>query len=270
MSQQHSAVHAPELVSDELLGLTRSLGRPERDLVILAEGNTSQQLADGRIAVKASGSNMATATKDDFVVLEVAAIALLLTDPAATQADVTAALDAGEAGGRRRRGSIEALVHVAVQAVAGSAGLAGAARFVGHTHPTAVVGLLASVRAAEAYQRIVYSDEAVVIGRSPLYLPYAQPGVALGQAFHAALSHRVEQSGELPQLVLLGNHGIVAIAPTADGVDGISAMAVKGAQVRTAAYAAGGVAPLTDEQVAKFFARDDIAERRDNLARGSF
>jgi rhamnose utilization protein RhaD (predicted bifunctional aldolase and dehydrogenase) len=109
-----------------------------------------------------------------------------------------------------------------------------------------------------------------VVGASPLYVPYAQPGIALGQTFHAALAQRVEQTGELPQLVLLGNHGIVAIAPTADGVDGISAMAVKGAQVRTAAYAVGGVAPLTDEQVTKFFARDDIAERRGNLARGTF
>jgi rhamnose utilization protein RhaD (predicted bifunctional aldolase and dehydrogenase) len=268
--QQHSPVHAPDQVSDELLALTHSLGRPERDLVILAEGNTSQQLDGGRIAVKASGSNMATATKDDFVVLDVAATAPLLTDSGATQADLTAALDAGEVGGRRLRGSIEALVHVAVQAVAGPAGLADAARFVGHTHPTAVVGLLASVRAAESYQRIVYSDEAVVIGASPLFVPYAQPGIALGHAFHAALAERVQQTGELPQLVLLGNHGIVAIAPTADGVDGISAMAVKGAQVRTAAYAVGGIAPLTDEQVAKFFARDDIAERRDKLARGTF
>jgi rhamnose utilization protein RhaD (predicted bifunctional aldolase and dehydrogenase) len=266
---QPTALHAPELVSDELLALTHSLGRPERDLVILAEGNTSQQLDGGRIVVKASGSNMATATKEDFVTIDVASVSSLLTDPGATQADLTAALDAGEIGGRRRRGSIEGLVHVAVQAVAAGAALSQAAAFVGHTHPTAVVGLLASVHAEEAYQRLVYSDEAVVIGR-PLYVPYAQPGIDLGRTFYRALSERVEQSGELPLLVLLGNHGIVATAPTADGVDGISAMAVKGAKVRSAAYAAGGVAPLTDEQVAKFFARDDIAERRGNLARGAF
>ena len=48
----------PELVSDELVALTRSLGDPAKDLVILAEGNTSQRLADGRIAVKTSGANM--------------------------------------------------------------------------------------------------------------------------------------------------------------------------------------------------------------------
>jgi rhamnose utilization protein RhaD (predicted bifunctional aldolase and dehydrogenase) len=257
-----TAVHLPGLVSQELIDLTRSLGRPERDLVILAEGNTSELLADGRVVVKASGSNMASATAEDFVTVDVAPLVDLLERADSTQAEVTAALDAGMVDGRRRRGSIEALVHVAVQAIAPSA-------FVGHTHPTAVVGLLASVHARAAYESWVYSDEAVVIG-TPLYVPYAQPGIELGRVFYTALRERFDLTGELPQLVLLGNHGIVAIAPTAAGVDGISAMAVKGAQVRATAYAIGGVAPLPAASVAKFFARDDIAERRGNLAKGQF
>ncbi len=257
-----TAVHAPELVSQDLIDLTRSLGRPERDLVILAEGNTSELLADGRVVVKASGSNMATATAADFVTLDIGPLVDLLGRPDSTQGDLTAALDAGMVDGRRRRGSIEALVHVAVQAVAPAA-------YVGHTHPTAVLGVLASIHAETAYQQWVYSDEAVVIG-TPLYVPYAQPGIELGRIFHLALKERFEQTGELPQLVLLGNHGIVAIAPTAAGVDGISAMAVKGAQVRAAAYAIGGVMPISAASVAKFFARDDIAERRGNLAGGQF
>ncbi|MDQ2848740.1 MAG: class II aldolase/adducin family protein [Actinomycetota bacterium] len=259
-------VHRPDLVSDRLLALTRSLGRPERELVILAEGNTSELLDDGRIAVKASGSSMESATKDDFVVVDVAALSGLLTDPKATQADLTAALDVGDVDGKRRRGSIEALVHVAVQAVSPAPA---ASRFIGHTHPTAVVGLLASIHAADAYDRLVYSDEAVVIGK-PLFVPYAQPGIELGRVFHQALSRRVDETGELPALVLLGNHGIVATAPTAEGVDGISAMAVKGARVRIAAYSAGGLAPLSNEAVAKFFARVDVAERRSNISQGTW
>ena len=254
-----TAVHAPELVSDELIDLTRSLGRPERDLVILAEGNTSELLADGRLVVKASGANMASATAADFVTVDIAPLAELLQE-GTTQEQVTAALDAGVVDGIRRRGSIEALVHVAVQTVAPT-------RFIGHTHPTAVLGLMASVHAAEAYRYWVYSDEAVVLGR-PLYVPYATPGVLLGRLFVSELRRYVDAAGELPQLVLLGNHGIVAIAPTAAGVDGISAMAVKGAQVRSAAYAAGGVVPIPDESVAAFFAREDISERRGNLAHG--
>ena len=257
-----TARHRPDLVSDDLLALTHWLGEPHRDLVILAEGNTSQRLADGSLVIKASGSQLAGATAEDFVVVDVDPLAALCQDRAATQADLSAALDAGEVGGRRRRGSIEALVHVGVHAVGAPAGQGA---FVGHTHPTDVVGILASVHAEAAWTRWVYSDEAVVVGR-PLFVPYASPGIELGRVFQAALRDRVERSGELPALVLLGNHGIVAIGSTPAAVQAVSAMAVKGARVRSIAFAAGGWSPIADDSLASFFAREDITERRDMLA----
>ena len=253
--------HQPELVSPELLALTRELGRPERDLVILAEGNTSQRLADGRLVVKASGARMRDVTAEDFVTVDVEPLMELVTDPDATQGDLTAALVAtGPDGTPRRRGSIETLVHAAVQAVA-------PVEYVGHTHPTEVIGLLSSTLAEESFKLAAYSDEAVVIGR-PLFVPYAQPGIDLGRVYHRCLLEYAEREGVLPQLVLLANHGIVAIAPTAEGVDAISEMAVKAAAVRRIAYTVGGLVPLSEEAVAKFFARDDVAERRGNIAAG--
>jgi rhamnose utilization protein RhaD (predicted bifunctional aldolase and dehydrogenase) len=255
-----TAVWDPGLVSEELVALTRSLGERSRDLVVLAEGNTSQLLPDGRLVVKASGSNMRTSTAEDFVVVDVDPLAELMSSPTATQADLTAALDAGEHGGRRRRASIETLVHVAAQVLAPTA-------FVGHTHPTAVVGLLASVHGPTAWDRHVYSDEAVVIGR-PLYVPYATPGIDLGRVYLAALRRHVDTHGELPTLVLLGNHGIVVNAPGPAGVEAASEMAVKGAQVRSAAYSVGGVVPLEPAKVEEFFAREDVSERRARLSGG--
>jgi rhamnose utilization protein RhaD (predicted bifunctional aldolase and dehydrogenase) len=255
-----TAKHEPGLVPDELLELTRALGEPERDMVILAEGNTSRLLEDGRLVVKASGARMRDVTKDDFVVVDLPPLVELVTSGSATQADLTAALDAGEVSGRRRRGSIETLVHVAVQAVR-------PATYVAHTHPTEVIGLLASPYAETAFEQAAYSDEAVVIGR-PLFVPYAQPGIDLGRVFHQRLVEYVDHAGHLPQLVLLANHGILAIAPTAEGVMGISEMAVKAAKVRRIAYSLGGLHPLSTEAVAKFFAREDIAERRGNIAQG--
>lgn len=252
-----TAVWDPSLVGEELVALTRALGERERDLVILAEGNTSQRLPDGRVVVKASGSAMRTATVEDFVVVDVDPLVELMRSSTATQGDLTAALDAGEHGGRRRRASIETLVHVAAQGFAPTP-------FVGHTHPTAVVGLLASVHGPTAWDRHVYSDEAVVIGR-PLYVPYATPGIDLGRIYLRALERYVDTHGELPTLVLLGNHGIVVNAASASGVEAVSAMAVKGAQVRQAAYAAGGVTPLDTSSVEKFFAREDVIERRARL-----
>lgn len=252
-----TAVWDPGLVGEDLVSLTRALGERHRDLVILAEGNTSQRLPDGRVVVKASGSAMRTATAEDFVVVDVDPLIELIRSPTATQTDLTAALDAGEHDGRRRRASIETLVHVAAQALAPTP-------FVGHTHPTAVVGLLASVHGPTAWDQHVYSDEAVVIGR-PLYVPYATPGIDLGRVYLRALERYADVHGELPTLVLLGNHGIVVNAPGPAGVEAASDMAVKGAQVRTAAYAVGGVTPLDTSSVEKFFAREDVVERRARL-----
>lgn len=257
----------PTLVSEELLALTRLLGEPRRDLAILAEGNTSELLEDGRLVVKASGANLAGSTKDDFVLVDVDEVMALVDDPRATQDDLTEVLVAQGAvrpDGSLRRGSIETLVHAAVARLGRDPSRA---RFIGHTHPTDVVGLLASVHAAEAWSRIVYSDEAVVIGQ-PLFVPYATPGIDLGRRYAEKLREHFDAQGRLPQLVLLGNHGIVAIAPTAAGVEAVSTMAVKGARVRTAALSVGGIAPLSPADVAKFFARSDVAERRANLTRG--
>lgn len=255
-----TTTHDPGLVSAELVAMTRALGGADRDLAILAEGNTSERLEDGRLVVKTSGSRMQDVTGRDFVAVEMSELTELLASANSTQADLTDALDAGEVDGRRRRGSIETLVHVAVQAVRPSV-------FVGHTHPTAVVGLLASKHAATAFDRTAYSDEAVVIGR-PLFVPYAEPGIDLGKLVHRCLVDRMEAIDDFPHLILLGNHGIIATADTTAGVEAISQMAVKAARVRTIALSVGGLQPLPPQAVDKFFERSDITERRDNIARG--
>lgn len=249
---------SPAQVSDDLVALTRSLGDPAKDLVILAEGNTSQRLADGRIAVKSSGVYMSSATREDFVVTDVDPLVALIEDPSATQEDLTSALDAGEHDGARRRGSIETLVHVAVQAVQ-------PVPYVAHTHPTAVLGLLSSIHAETAFAQWVYSDEAVVIG-VPLFVPYAEPGIALGRLFLERLRAYHAERGELPSVVLLANHGIVAIGGSPDAVEAITLMTVKGARTRVQALSIGGVTGLGADAVAHYFDRTDMAERRKNLA----
>lgn len=248
----------PSRVSGELVELTNALGAPQRDLVILAEGNTSQRLPDGSIAVKASGTSMASAGAGDFVLADPRELVRILTDPEATQARLSTELDAGIHGGIRRRASIEAPLHAVVQVL-------GEAAFIAHTHPTDVVSVLASVHGPQAYEYSVYSDEAVVLGR-PLYVPYAQPGIDLGRLFHHRLRVYLDSHGELPALVLLGNHGMVAIGATPQAVDGITAMAVKGARIRAGALAMGGVVPVPEESLTAFFDRSDILERRRLLA----
>jgi rhamnose utilization protein RhaD (predicted bifunctional aldolase and dehydrogenase) len=248
----------PASVGPELLALTRRLGEPSLDAVILAEGNTSELAAPGRVTVKTSGTYMAGATTADFVTVDVAELVAMIEDPATTQAQLTTALDAGIQGSTRRRGSIETLIHVSVRAFA-------PARFVAHTHPTAVISLLASKYAEEAFETAAYSDEAVLLG-NPLYVPYAPPGLELGRLFHRRLRDRMEAAGELPSLILLGNHGLVAVSQTTAGAEAISLMAIKAARVRLGAYAVGGLAGLDRSHVDDYLEREDFSERHGMLS----
>jgi len=252
-----STRYRPDLVTDELIALTRRLGALENDLVILAEGNTSELMGND-IVVKASGSSMREAGISTFVASDIASLTTLLDDPQTNQDALTAALDAGSTEVGPLRASIEALVHVAVRSIA-------PVRFVAHTHPTAVVSLLASVRAESAFDEPVYSEELMVLGR-PLFVPYAEPGLGLGRQFVVKLREYATTYGELPSLVLLGNHGIVAISHTAEGIEAISAMAVKSARVRLGALQAGGMVTLDQETTGDYFRREDFASRRSSLA----
>jgi len=50
---------APEILT-RLLNLSHELGREDRKLAILGEGNTSTRVSPGTFLVKASGSNLGT------------------------------------------------------------------------------------------------------------------------------------------------------------------------------------------------------------------
>src|SRR4029453_12178716 len=79
----------PDLVSPSLVSLTRLLGEPTRDLVVLAEGNTSEVLDNRRLVMKASGAAMMHVTSEDFVVVDMDEVMTVVDDPATTQADLS-------------------------------------------------------------------------------------------------------------------------------------------------------------------------------------
>lgn len=241
----------PSEVPAELVALTRRIGDPAADLVVLAEGNTSLRLGDDRFVVKASGSRMDMAEAGDFVVGDLPELVDVLERGGTDQETLSRLLAAGES-----RASIETLVHVVA--------LAAGATWVAHTHPTAVVGLLAVREAQELWEAPLFPDEAVVLGE-PVWVPYAAPGIALGTAVHAAVRERLDRDGVAPRLVLLGNHGIVALGATATEVETITTMAVKAARVRSVGLGAGTLAPLDVEHARELAGRPDEAARRTRL-----
>jgi rhamnose utilization protein RhaD (predicted bifunctional aldolase and dehydrogenase) len=241
----------PADVPAALVELTLRIGDPVRDLVALAEGNTST-VEGGELIVKASGARMDRASAGDFVMVDLEQAAGALTDPRTTQDELSELL-AVRGDPRGRRASIETLVHVAAVCTGG-------ATWVAHTHPTAVVGLVSTEAGERFWQAPLFPDEAVVVGR-PAWIGYVEPGLALGRAVARSIADHAERHGAPPRLVLLGNHGIVALGRSADEVESVTTMAVKAARVRMIAHRAGTPAYLDA------LAGDALASRADEVAR---
>ncbi|QIN84989.1 class II aldolase [Rubrobacter tropicus] len=241
---------------DELVGLSRSLGRPERDLVILGEGNTSVRLDDETFLVKASGTSLAEAREGSFVRMDLGrTLALLdLVDP--SDGELGEALMAARSEGEGDlRPSIEAVMHALCLTE-------GEATFVGHTHPTAVNAVLCSDRAGSLSEGAIFPDQVVVLGRHPLYLPYVDVGLPLAHALLDALRAHRRRVGAAPKTIYLQNHGLVALGQSAGGVEQVTTMAAKHARIMSGVLAAGEPVYLTAGQADSLDARPDEEYRR--------
>jgi rhamnose utilization protein RhaD (predicted bifunctional aldolase and dehydrogenase) len=249
---------------DELLTLTSEVGDPVKDYVILAEGNTSARIDDGSFWVKGSGVRLEHARGPEaFVAMGLEPLMAALRGDEVGDADLKRLLaDArveGQEGGLAP--SIETFVHAICLTVGG-------AQLVAHTHPTPVNALLCARDAEALYGGVVFPDEAVVCGPAPLFVPYGEPGLPLGRLLLARFEAFIAERGGPPRLVLLANHGIVALGGTAAEVAAITAMAVKAARVRLGTQAAGGPSFLSPDQADRLTGREDERARLRRLASG--
>jgi rhamnose utilization protein RhaD (predicted bifunctional aldolase and dehydrogenase) len=244
-----------------LLALTAEVGDPVKDYVILAEGNTSTRIDAGSMWVKASGVRLEHADGPDaFVAVELEPLMQALRGRDDGD-DLSGLLARSRVAGQPadRKPSIETFVHAICLELGG-------AEFVAHTHPTAVNRLLCARDAEAIYGGVLFPDEAVVCGPVPLFVPYDDPGLPVGRLMLERFEAFLDEHGAPPRLVLLANHGIVALGSSPAEVAAITAMAVKGAEIRSGTLAAGGPAFLGAERAARLVGRPDELARRKGLA----
>ncbi|MRX44028.1 class II aldolase/adducin family protein [Agromyces kandeliae] len=238
---------------DQLTELSRSLGAPAMDAALLGEGNTSVREGDTML-VKASGAVLGQATPDDFVRVDLREAIDLIADEAAGDAEVDAFFSAvAEREGRRP--SVEALLHVVLYEST-------PARVIAHSHPTAVNALLCSEHPELLVEGALFPDQIVVLGSSPMLVPYIDPGLKLAREVRALLRGHVEAHGQPPTVVYLRNHGMFAAGATPTQVLGMTAMAQKCARALIGAAAVGGVRFMPADEVARIDSRPDEKYRR--------
>ena len=80
----------------------------------------------------------------------------------------------------------------------------------------------------------------------------------------APRSHR-QQTGLVPRLVLLENHGLIALGATPQAVLAATLMAVKAATIALGAITAGGPRYLSSDDVARIAGRSDEHYRQKAL-----
>jgi len=240
----------------QLVTMSRALGDPTKDYVILGEGNTSAKVDKETFFVKASGMRLESIEESGFVEVRFENVLALLERGELSDEEIRAGLEAAKADPDcPLRPSVETILHA--QALS-----SGAARFVGHTHPTVVNAILCSQKAEEAFAGRLFPDEIVVCGPAPVYIPYTEPGLPLARAVWAGVERHTDLYGQWPKVILMQNHGLVVLGQSAQEVVDITAMAVKTAQVLLGTYALGGPHFLSTQQVDRLHTRPDEEYRR--------
>lgn len=242
---------------DKLIAMTRTLGQPERDFVILGEGNSSTRADESSFWVKASGTQMARAERSTFVRVGFKKIIDALERPDLSDADVSAVLRDATLDGERTP-SIETFLHALCLQLDDVA-------FVGHTHPTAAVGLLSSHESREIFEGSLFPDQIVLLGAAYVYIPYADPGLALARSVRSELEQFVYRKGHTPRVILMENHGVIALGSTPTQVVNITEMLVKTCHTLIIARTVGEPRFLTSHQVDRIDTRPDEQRRRGDL-----
>jgi rhamnose utilization protein RhaD (predicted bifunctional aldolase and dehydrogenase) len=239
-----------------LVNLSRQLGDPARDYVILGEGNTSAQENAGTFWVKASGTQLHQIQPTDFVQVRLEPMLDLLAKEPVTDAGIAQALtDAKVDSDNPRKPSVETMLHALCLAQDG-------VDFVGHTHPTAVNSLTCSRHFENILAGRIFPDEIVYGGIAPLLIPYVDPGLPLTKAVGVGIERYIETHGVAPKAIWLKNHGLLALGKSPQQVLAITAMAVKTAGILQGTMAFGGPHYLTEAQVNRIHTRPDEQHRR--------
>jgi rhamnose utilization protein RhaD (predicted bifunctional aldolase and dehydrogenase) len=243
-----------------LITLSRSLGKPEKDYVIVAEGNTSARIDHATFWVKASGSRLHKIDAKGFVQMSLDGVLEMLKGDDLSDAETKQKLGAARVNANATAWpSLETPLHALALSLGG-------AEYVGHTHPTAVNVVLCSQKAAEAIQGRLFPDEITNCGLAPAFVPYADPGIPLMRQAHEVLSRYLDEYGEPPKTILLQNHGLMALGKTPAEVENITAMCVKAFRILVGTWSLGGPHLLTSSQVQRIYTRPDEEIRRQKTA----
>ena len=239
----------------QLVELSRRIGTAPESFAILGEGNTSTRSGEDTFWVKASGTSLSTAEKDSFTECRRPVLDSLWESSVRSDSQVDEKLLESRVKLKDRKPSTEALFHSYLLSLPGI-------EWVAHTHPIAVNGILCSPKAADFAKFRMFPDEIVCGGEQSVLVPYTDPGVPLAKAIRQGVEHFEKEQGRLPRMILLQNHGLIAIGPSSGAVEATTKMAEKSAKIFLGAASLGGPVFMPEAQVRRISGRPDELYRQ--------
>ncbi|MDL2234109.1 SDR family oxidoreductase [Ruminococcaceae bacterium OttesenSCG-928-L11] len=193
---------------NRLVELSRKYGQ-DPAYVLAGGGNTSYK-KDGVMAVKGSGTSLATIGAEQFVCMDMGKLSAMLerdypADDAEREALALADMMAARLPGEEsKRPSVEAILHAIFPF-----------RFVLHLHPALVNGLTCGT-GGEALCRELLGEEAV-------WIPITKPGYILALVCKQAFDAYKAKTGKAAQILVMQNHGIFVAADDTADIDAMMA-----------------------------------------------
>jgi rhamnose utilization protein RhaD (predicted bifunctional aldolase and dehydrogenase) len=228
----------PDLLLENLINLSHELGREDRQLAILGEGNS----------IAAGG----------FCLVNMRAALDLMDAKGLDDKQLAAQLQNVLLDAAQPKPSVETFLHALCLSE-------GEAKWVGHTHPISVNAILCSQMGAAPFLQPLFPDQIVICGL-PAVVPYTDPGAPLALAVRAELHRYQDAHGISPKTLLIENHGLVALGSSAREVLSITLMADKWARILIGTFAMGGAHALSGAQADRIANRLDEHFRRKMLA----
>lgn len=244
---------------DDLIWLARELGSVQRGLVILNEGNVSARLDDKRFLVKSSGACMGELTKADVTECITSEMVRVLEMPMLDTGALERMIRDAQVDRNSRGASQESPFHAWLLNLPG-------VNFVAHCHPEAILQIACSQAAERFAEHRMFPDEVDFLGAQTVYVPYADSGTPLAREIRSKvqLAQRRAQS-RTPKLILLQNHGVIALGSTARATLGTMLMAEKAARVFIGASRIGGPLFLPPQYVARLEGRSEEGPRASTI-----
>lgn len=234
----------------DLIELSHRLGDPWLEAAILGEGNTSARATDSTFFVKASGFQLPTIGEEGFTEVVFEKALYLLEAEDISDSAVKTTLAAARVCDQAAHPSVETILHGLLLQLPD-------VEFVAHTHPVAVNTIACARDGEKAFAGRLFPDEIVCCGPRYVWIPWTDPGAPLARKVHAEVHRYLDEEGFPPKVIIMQNHGMIALGPTCASVENATRMMVKMCKILLGTYLLGGPNTLTLEAVERIFTRPD-------------